>query len=550
MSRRSERRPWAELRRIWVMPVLGLATATALLLLATFVIDWARYPGPEDGGPRLGPVALLFNYDLETLQNALGNLAETVTGVVGIVLTVVAIVVQLAATRYTPRVTELFLKERTNFVVLGFFVITCVSSIWVSLSVGNDFLPKTAVMVSVFAVSTSLLLMVPYFVWVFDFLDPEKVVARIQEQALEAASSPGRDVARAQVQVLEAVEVLADVAVAAVSAQDKLISARAVDALRVLMVRYAETKRALPTSWHQPCAQVRENPDFVAMHVDALDGLIRDRLWLEWKVLRQYQAIYNEALDDNPDMNYLLAIDTRYLGEAALAQGDEASIRLVVKFFNTYMRATLNKKQVRTAYNVMNQYRQLVEAVIRAERHTLVTEIAGYFRYYGSIASGMGLGFVTETISYDVASLCELAHKAGSAAHDSLLAALLELDREAEDEAQEATLRGVRKAQLRLATYYLLQGDSERARQIQRDMEHERPERLLSIKNELLRITSKDFWEVIDRGANFDYMTDERKEQLPTFFSWFPWNEHSVRADTGPLGPLGALRGPAPATKP
>lgn len=545
MSRRSERRSWGELRRIWVTPVLGLAVATALLLLGTFLIDWLRHPGVAGADSRLGPVALLFNYDLETLQNALGNLAQTVTAVVGIVLTVVAIVVQLAATRYTPRVTELFLKERTNFVVLGFFVITCVSSIWVSLSVGNGFLPKTAVMVSVFAVSLSLLLMVPYFVWVFDFLDPEKVVARIQEQALEAASSPGRDVERAQEQVLEAVEVLADVAVAAVSAQDKLISARAVDALRVLMVRYTETKGALPPGWHQPCAQVRENPDFVAMHADALDDLIRDRLWLEWKVLRQYQAIYNEALDDNPDMNYLLAIDTRYLGEAALTQGDEASIRLVVKFFNTYMRATLNKKQVRTAYNVMNQYRQLVEAVIRAERHGLVTEIAGYFRYYGSIANGMGLGFVTETISYDVASLCELAHKAASPAHDSLLAALLELDREAEDEAQEATLRGVRKAQLRLASYYLLQGDGERARQIQRDMEHERPERLLSIKNELLRIKSKDFWEVIDRGANFDYMTDDRKEQLTTFFSWFPWSERNVRADTGPLGPVGALRGPA-----
>ena len=92
--------------------------------------------------------------------------------------------------------------------------------------------------------------------------------------------------------------------------------------------------------------------------------LVRERTWLEWKVLRQFQAIYNEALDSNPDMNYLIAINTRYLGEAALAHKSQAVIVLVVKFFNTYLRATLNVKQVRTAYNIMNQYRQLVEAIV------------------------------------------------------------------------------------------------------------------------------------------------------------------------------------------
>ena len=33
--------------------------------------------------------------------------------------------------------------------------------------------------------TASLLLLVPYFAYVFDFLDPEKVIARIGEQTLE-----------------------------------------------------------------------------------------------------------------------------------------------------------------------------------------------------------------------------------------------------------------------------------------------------------------------------------------------------------------------------
>jgi len=519
---RTTRFKWRRFRRIWVTPVVLLGVVTAGILFTTFLWDW-NFNRPEELHT-LGPVELLFNYDLETLQNALGNLAQTVAAVMGLVITVVAIVVQLAATRYTPRVTELFFREPTNFWVLGFFVVTCILAIWVSLAVGHGFLPQASVALAVVAVSVSLLLIVPYFVYVLDFVDPERIVSHIQINAFAATRMADADVERAQEQILNAVEQLADIAVAATSSQDKIISARAVDALRVLLVRYTRAKDDLPGSWFQIGRRVGENPDFQSMNREALEDLVRRRQWVEWKVLRQYQTIYNEALEQNADMNYLIAINTRIYGEAVLSSGSRLTLGLVVKFFNTYMRATLNKRQVRTAYNVMNQYRQLVEAAVVTEEVAFVREMAGYFRYYGQVAHGLGLGFVTETIAYDLASLCERAHRARSTGHDALLDALLELDKEpeTEDASQEATLRGVRKAQVRLAAYYLLVDDETAARRIHRDMKDERAERLGSIRDELLRVHSKDFWEVIDRGANFDYMDDERKARLSQFFEWFP----------------------------
>ena len=36
-----------------------------------------------------------------------------------------------------------------------------------------------------------------------------------------------------------------------------------------------------------------------------------------------------------------------------------------MKFFNTYMRATLNAKDMRTAYNMLNQYRYLAEELLK-----------------------------------------------------------------------------------------------------------------------------------------------------------------------------------------
>jgi hypothetical protein len=424
---------------------------------------------------------------------------------------------------------------------------TPMTAIWVSLTVGNGFLPRTAIVVCVLFTTASLFLIIPYFAYVFDFLDPERIVSRIEGHASNAARDPRGDANERQERVLSAIEQLADIAVAAVSQKDKIISARAVDAMRAMVVHYTERKAEQPAKWFEPQRRLCQNPDFLSMNQDALSDLVRDRVWVEWLVLRKYQTIYNEALADNPDMNYLIAINTRYLGEAILQRGSGPAVNLVVKFMNTYLRATLNRRNVRTAYNLMNQYRQLAEAMIVSGAHEVVGEVAGYLRYYGQTAHGMDLGFVTETIAYDVAALCEQAHRLASPVHDRLLAALLELDKEAESEAQEATLRGVRKAQARLATYYMLKGDEAIAHRIHVDMEHERPERLASIRDELLSIKSKDFWEVIDRGANFDYMDDARKELLNKFFDGFPHvgklgtrktgRANVVRAPTGKLDP-------------
>ena len=80
---------------------------------------------------------------------------------------------------------------------------------------------------------------------------------------------------------------------------------------------------------------------------------------------------------------------------------------------------------------------------------------------------------------------------------------------------------GVRKAQVKLAAYYLSQGDEEKARLICADVEGEPSDRLLQIRKQLEGVTSKDFWEIIDRGTNFDYLEPSRKARLDDFFSWF-----------------------------
>src|SRR5262249_2083701 len=156
--------------------------------------------------------------------------------------------------------------------------------------------------------------------------------------------------------------------------------------------------------WFKIGAALRANPDFVALAAESVDELAAKRTWLEWKALRQLQSIYNESLGEMPDINHLIAIDTRYVGEAALDGKDGEAARMAVKFFNTYLRATLNAQQVRTAYNVLNQYRQLAERALASSQTQLVSDVAFYLKYYGQLAHGMDLGFVAETVAYDLAT--------------------------------------------------------------------------------------------------------------------------------------------------
>ncbi len=79
---------------------------------------------------------------------------------------------------------------------MGFFVVACVEALWVSFTVHKDYVPQATITATVLMASGSLLVLVPYFAYVFDFLDPEKVIARIGEQTLDRAPRAGAPIGK------------------------------------------------------------------------------------------------------------------------------------------------------------------------------------------------------------------------------------------------------------------------------------------------------------------------------------------------------------------
>jgi hypothetical protein len=469
----------------------------------------------------------LFDYEPSLISDALSGLAGMNAAILGIVITVVSLLVQLTSDRYTG-VARMFLRDRTNAAVMAFYVITCVVGVFLSLSLHAEFVPRATVFAMMAATGFGIVIMLPYFMYVFRFLEPVNLIARIQSEAADdlfhaATTHDAAVMAKGQVPALAALEEMTDITSNSISGKDKIIASRSVDAIKDFVIGYLSIKETAQAAWFQIGDGIKGNPDFVAMDPESLRDLEHDRTWLEWKALRQYLGMYAEAQGEMPDINYLIAIDTRYIGEAAHARGDRRVVELAFRFMNSYLRAALNARAVRTAYNVLNQYRKLVESMIRGGADELAIAGVRHMIYYGRTSYDMQLGFVTETVAYDVSALCEFAHaQRGTDLDEQMLAMFLELDQPLRLKGQEAGLQGIRKAQIKLACYYLAAGAEHRATKIADDMAGEDRERLKAIREQLTRVESKEFWEIIDRGRNFEYMPPRQKDQMARFFELLP----------------------------
>lgn len=510
-----DKRVRARALRNWVLPFAVLAFGVFVLVGVGHSADGAR-----------SLFRAISHAESGIESEVLGNVAQLVGQVLGVAISVVAIIVELAANRYTHRITELFFKARTNIVVMGLYVVSAVQAMWASYSAGAGMVPRVASVLAMTLMTASVLSLLPYFAYVAAFVSPLEVIRRLRREALRVVEAGPRssdrvDVERAQHAASESAEQLTDVAFNAMVHHDKAISMAAINAIGDLLKDYLEVKPTLPPGWFKLSATVRSDPDFVSLAPIALEQIEESKTWFEFMLLRQYEMVYRQALNTHRELNYLIASNVRDLAVRAIDRNDRAVWDLSVKFFNTFLRATLNARDVRTGYNVLNQYRLLGEFALRKKTPGLAGPIARHFKYYGQLAFNMDLGFLLETAAYDLCALNELAFDLDSKERPELLKVFLQVDKEGEGAKRETALRGVRKAQIKLAAYYLHRGDEAAARQVYKDMANENVQRLASIRDELLAVDSPHYWEVTDRGMNFDWLPDDRRGRLFEFFEWF-----------------------------
>lgn len=463
--------------------------------------------------------------DQETLHEFVGTLAQVLSGVLGFTISVVAIVVQLSASRFTPKVTELFLKEKVNFFIVLFLIIANLVSVWTSLVFSFNEKPIALILLNLILGTLSFVVLIPYFIFVFNFLQPRSIIHRIEQQfhqtTVRSKSLTHVQMIAAHRQCLSTLDEFKSIAASSMQQRENQILLEALDSLKKAALFYGTYKRQQINDWFLLTSAIRRDPDFVSLEDVTLKEIEAQKLWLEVKIFRQYQSIFTDSLNQVREACYMIAINTREIAEQALQQQDWAIAHLAIKFFNTYLRAVITTPDVRTGYTVIKEYRLLAETALQYRQETIVLDIAHYFRYYSLLAYQEELVFLPETFAFDLGVLAQKCCEQNSEISAGVLESFLKIDQDPESEHHENTLRGIRKSQMKLAAYYLKSGYKHLAHAVFKDMQHEPLARLHVIFDEL-QSAHTDFWEFRDRGGeNFYHVEPELQPFLLNFFSWF-----------------------------
>jgi hypothetical protein len=469
------------------------------------------------------PAGWISTLDERGALEAVGNSAEVVAAVLGIAITVVAIVVELAATRFSHLITRLFMREPVNMVVLGLFVITTIQSVWISVSLSHEeagaVLPHAGFFITFILVTLSLLCLLPYIYFVFTFLSPISVIERISMNAVDAIEDGIDSNARAaQRMTLAAIDELQDVSRGAIEQGDRSIAMSGINGMTTIIYDYAALRSALPPDWFEISDAIARDPDFIALTEDALAEVATNRIWLETKIMRQLNALMSQSAGGARDVANLIGINTGQVAKD-LGVANPELLSLCVRSFNSFLRTTINARDTRTAYYLMDRYREVAEHLLDQGQDRMAFEIAGFFSEYGQLGHLTGISFLLDAAAYDVVRLIEHALACDSDQVDPLLDVLLELDEEIKEEKQEDSLLGVRRSQIQLATLFLERGDEPRVERIVADLKGERSSRLQRLRQQLETEDRPQYWELIDRGSNFSYLPPERRQYLEPLFA-------------------------------
>src|SRR5260370_8063039 len=105
---------------------------------------------------------------------------------------------------------------------------------------------------------------------------------------------------------------------------------------------------------------------------------------------------------------YAIAVATRNIGLAAIEAGDAEAAELSLRFFNTYLRTSINRSAPTFASGIMNEYRRFAIGALEWRRD-LAVEAAAHLLRYGRHFDEAGMPAIFRAAAEDVPALATQA---------------------------------------------------------------------------------------------------------------------------------------------
>lgn len=491
------------MRRLFLRSFVIAFVAFAVLFGVEFFLEWQRagYPGVSARSwAEVGNTAKLVD--------VLSPMARASNNVLAMLLATIGLAIPLTATMHTPKLIEMFLRDRINRWVLSFMAFGAAHTLWVDYMIGPGFAPTSAIAISVFFALVGWALLLPYFFYVVRFVDPSRLLVRLREDAqeiVERVHQRRADPVHAQPEISRRLQQIGTIIIKSLDRNDRDVAAEGVWAIKLLLDHYDKHNLKLPKEWF-----VVDRADFVGLSDEALEMLSDTRTWFEMKCLQQVEQGFLRALHNANDTVSTFSDVTRVIAIRAIANHEDHEIRLCIRFFNNYLREAIKARNLRATYDVFHQYRRLGRELV--DRPELLRDLAKHFAYYGTMTRTFGMVFAPQLVLFDLGYVTRRAYERASPASTDLLRTMLGMPHRTGNDLHTMAV----KAKLILGGFFVslkLDDEAELVRKNLRDVDYGQVERA---EGELLG-AERSFFEVTDRQLNLEFVPAERREALARF---------------------------------
>jgi hypothetical protein len=491
------------LKRLFLRSFVIAFIAFAVLFGGEFLLEWRRagYPGPSaTSWAEVG--------NTSKLVDILSPMARAYNNVLAMLIATIGLAIPLTANMHTPKLIEMFLRDRINRWVLSFMTVGAAHVLWVDYIIGPKFAPTWAIAAAVMFALVGWALLLPYFFYVVRFVDPSRLIIRLREETrdiVERACQRRCDPTDAQTEISTRLNQIGTIIIKSLDRNDRDVAAEGAWAIKLLFDQYGKVKSRMPKEWFAV-----DRADFVGLSDEALEMLTESRTWYETKCLQQIEHGFLRALQDANDTVSTFSDVTRVIAVRAEGNHDEPAIRLCIRFFNNYLREAIKARNLRAVYDVFHQYRRLGRELV--DRPEVLRDIGAHFAYYGVMARTYGMVFAPQLVMFDLGFVTRRAYERASPAAAELLKIMLGMPHRTGTDVHSMAV----KAKLIIGGFFVgrkLDDETEAVRKNLRDVDATQIDRA---ELELLA-ADRSFFEVTDRQLNLEYVPPERREPLKQF---------------------------------
>ncbi|MCG3135650.1 MAG: hypothetical protein HMLKMBBP_03372 [Planctomycetes bacterium] len=443
--------------------------------------------------------------DLRSSSGAGKALASTVSrafnNLLAMVLAFVSVAIPLTANMYTPKLVEIFFSDKLNIAGLVFFAVMGAHAVFGQWIMFDQWAPVTHVTALWLSGVIGFAVLVPYYLYVLDFLNPSTIIRRCRDRVTEEYGRIGRGGIRAsQRRLHDRIMQLGNVILRAVDRADRDVAIDAIDALEHATLAYRGPKASAPAEWFEAPPEL-----FPGASAEAIALLHREKTWVESRALSQLHLAYVAALAKMPDAVSAISLVNRRIALHAAVSGDGPMLSLALRYFNTYVRTAVAKRDLHAVYDVFHQYRALATELLDhpgfADR---ARDAARHMRYYAELARFQGMVFVYELAAAEVAGLVEAAYVRKAACARQLLDELRAFHK------GDASGR-LTKAESVLLAWFVENGRADEAAIVRKGLEEAPRAMLEAAHRDLTTTVDPVFWEITDRQVNLDYVEPARR---------------------------------------